>query len=263
VPLELEFEDRFESSELDRTRWLPYYFPHWSSRERAAARYAVGGGALRLRIDADQPPWCPELDGELRVSSLQTGLFAGPVGSEVGQHRFDARAVVREAQENVRLYTPRGGRVEARLRAPADPSLMVALWLIGYEDEPERSGELCVCEIFGRDVHEDHALVGMGIHPFADSTLVDDFEQVRVPVDAREAHTYAAEWEPGRAAFLVDGEVVKRSGQAPDYPLQLMLSLYELPGPERAAGGYPKEAVVEHVRGFRVSAPPGGDMPRP
>ena len=28
---------------------------------------------------------------------------------------------------------------------------MVALWLIGYEDEPDRSGEICVCEIFGRD----------------------------------------------------------------------------------------------------------------
>lgn len=256
--LELEFEDGFEGDELDRTRWLPCYLPHWSSRERAAARYEVGGGLLRLQIAADQRPWCPELDGDLRVSSLQTGLFAGPVGSGVGQHRFKPEAVVREAQESVRLYTPRYGRVELRLRAPADPSTMVALWLIGYEDEPERSAELCVCEIFGRDVEPDAALVGMGIHPFADPALVDDFERVRVPIDAREPHVYAVEWTPGRAEFAVDGHTSKRSGQAPDYPLQLMLSLYEFPDatdPRRSPDAYPKEAVVEWVRGYRVCSP--------
>ena len=82
---ELDFDETFEGTALDPSRWLPYYIPHWSSRERAAARYAIGGGALRLRIDADQEPWCPELDGEVRVSSVQTGAFAGPVGSTVGQ----------------------------------------------------------------------------------------------------------------------------------------------------------------------------------
>jgi hypothetical protein len=90
-----EFEDRFKGPELDERRWLPYYLPQWSSRERAAARYEVGGG-LRLLIEEDQPPWCPEWDGDVRVSSLQTGVFSGPLGSEVGQHRFTPRAVVRE-----------------------------------------------------------------------------------------------------------------------------------------------------------------------
>src|SRR6476660_1824568 len=98
MPFELEFEDTFDGVELDTTRWLPYYLPHWSSRERSAARYVVRGGLLRLRIDEDQPPWCPELDGELRVSSLQTGELAGPFGSAVGQHRFSDAAVVREEQ---------------------------------------------------------------------------------------------------------------------------------------------------------------------
>ena len=144
---ELEFEDTFESDTLDRARWLPYYLPHWSSRERAAARYEVGGGRLRLLIEHDQEPWCPELDGDLRVSSLQTGIFAGPLGSRAGQHRFHPDAVVREEQPPERLYTPHFGRVELSARALADPRCMVSLWLIGYEDEPERSGELCVCEL--------------------------------------------------------------------------------------------------------------------
>ena len=137
IARELEFEDTFESGELDTGRWLPYYLPHWSSRERAAARYEVGSG-LTLRIDPDQEPWCPEYDDGVRVSSLQTGSFAGRVGSPTGQHRFHPEAVVREEQPELRLYTPRYGRFELRARASDDPDAMVALWMIGFEDEPQR-----------------------------------------------------------------------------------------------------------------------------
>ena len=43
---ELEFEDTFEGGELDPGRWLPYYLPHWSGRERAAARYERDFGTV-------------------------------------------------------------------------------------------------------------------------------------------------------------------------------------------------------------------------
>jgi beta-glucanase (GH16 family) len=211
----------------------------------------VGRGRLRLLIEADQAPWCPELDGEVRVSSLQTGLYSGPVGSTVGQHRFNPRAVVREAQENVQLYTPRYGLIELRAAALDDPSNMVALWMIGYEDEPERSAEICVCEIFGRDVAPDHARVGMGVHPFGDPAITDDFAAERLPINARELHTYAAEWTPEHVAFFVDGERVKTVDQSPDYPMQLMLSVYEFPGDAGGGSGYPKEFMVDYVRGYR------------
>jgi hypothetical protein len=38
---------------------------------------------------------------------------------------------------------------------------MVAFWMIGFEDAPERSAEICICEIFGRDVQRDDAVVGV------------------------------------------------------------------------------------------------------
>jgi hypothetical protein len=241
----LEFEDTFDEPELDRSRWLPYYLPHWSSRDRAAARYELGDGCLRLRIDPGQEPWCPEWDGDVRVSSLQTGQFSGPPGSAIGQHRFHLEAVVREEQESVRLYTPRYGRVELRARASDEPDAMVALWLIGFEDEPQRSGELCVCEIFGRDVTPDEAVVGLGVRRFADPELEDDFHRVSVGLDALDFHDYAAEWSPGGATFFVDGEEVARVARAPAYPLQLMLSLYAFAPVRR-----PVEFTVDHVRGY-------------
>ena len=251
MPYELEFEDTFQGDALDLGRWLPSYLPHWSSRERSAARYELRDGLLRLRIDGDQEPWCPELDGDVRVSSLQTGAFSGPLGSAVGQHRFSPDAVVREEQQAVRLYTPRYGRIELRARASDDPRVMAALWLIGYEDEPERSGEICVCEVYGRDLAPGRATIGVGVHPFADPRLVDEFERVTLPLDARDFHRYAAEWTPGGVDFLVDGERVKTVAQAPDYPMQLMLSLYEFREGE-PEGPYPKELVVDYVRGYRL-----------
>jgi Glycosyl hydrolases family 16 len=244
VAWELEFDETFEGETLDPTRWLPYYLPHWSSRERAAARHEVGGGELRLLIEEDQKPWCPELDGDIRVSSLQTGTLDG-------QHRFDAAAVVREEQQPARLYTPQYGRIEIRCRATDDPDAMVALWMFGY-DGGERSAEICVCELFGRETGPGHLTVGVGVHPFDDPDIVDDFSKVRVDCDPLAAHRYAAEWTRTDVAFFVDGERIKTVDQSPGYPMQLMLSLYEFREGE-PRGPYPKTFAVDYVRGYRFA----------
>lgn len=255
---ELEFEDTFDGDGLDRRRWLPYYLPQWSSREAAAARYQLGDGVLRLLIEADQPPWCPEFDGQTRVSSLQTGVFAGPVGSPVGQSRFRPGLLVRQAQRPARLYTPRYGLFELRAKALDDPRCMVALWMIGYEDQPDRSAEICICEIFGRNVTAGRVGVGMGLHPFGDPAIREEFSVEVLDMDPREFHVYAAEWTPRRVAFFVDYRLVKTVEQSPGYPLQLMLGIYEFPDdgpPPRAAHRYPKQFVVDYVRGYRPITP--------
>ena len=255
---EIEVEDAFEGPTLDARLWLPFYLPQWSSRAASAAHYEVGGGSLRLRIDADQEPWCPEFDGDTRVSSLQTGLFAGPVGSPVGQHRFRDGLVVREAQPTVALYVPQYGLFELQARALDDPTAMVALWMIGFEDEPARSAEICICEIFGRDVGPAQSRIGMGLHPFGDPAITDEFAAETLPIDARESHVYAAEWTPGFVALYVDGRLIKVVRQSPSYPMQFMLNIYG----ERGA----PEFIVERFRGYRpISGPaarPSAWLPR-
>jgi len=257
---ELEVDERFDADALDARLWLRHYLPHWSSREASAARFDLGGGELRLRIDADQPPWNPERDGWLRVSSLQTGQFAGPLGSSVGQLQFAQGLTVREEQPTTALYTPRYGLFEIRLRGTPDPANMVALWMIGYEDAPDRSGEILICEVFGREMSAGSARIGMGIRPWADPALSDEFEFVSIDIDAREPHWYAAEWTPDRVAFFVDEALVKVAEQSPSYPMQFMLSLYEFAdGPERPSPleSYPKVAVVDRFRGWRPLSGPG------
>jgi hypothetical protein len=252
---ELEFDESFDSPTLSPERWIPHYLPQWSSREQSAARCAIRDGMLTLRVDTDQPPWCPEFDGALKVSSLQTGVFAGPLGSAIGQHRFHDDLVVREAQEAARLYTPHFGLVEARVKATGHPRCMVALWMIGFEDIPTRSAELCVFEIFGSSVSPGRATIGMGVHPFGDPQLTDQFLQLDVQLDATEFHTYSVEWVPDRSLFYIDDVPVARVDQAPDYPLQLMLDIYEFPADgSDDSETYPKELVVDFVRGFRRRA---------
>lgn len=251
---EFEFEDTFDGDELDESRWIAHYLPHLSTWERAATRYMVGGGQLRLLMEADQQPWCPELDGPLRVSSLQTGLFAGAPGSTTEQHQFEPKAVVRNGPWDIRRYTPQYGLLEIRLKAIADPRCMVAFWMIGVEDEPERSAEICICEIFGRTVASDQAAMGMGPHPFGDPRIVDEFAAEPVPIDAREFHVYQAEWTPEHIDFFVDGRHIKTVGQSPSYPMQLMLGLYEFADDTNVASdpsAYPKQVVVDYVRGSR------------
>jgi hypothetical protein len=247
---EIAFEDDFDAPTLDETRWLPDYLPHWSTADRTAARYEIREGVLRLLIEADQPPWCPELDGDLRVSSLQTGVFAGPLGSKVGQLQFHPDVVVRSPQQSRALLTVQYGLIETRMRALDDPRAMVALWMIGFEDAPERSSEICVAEIFGRDVRSDRARIGMGVHPWADPAITDDFVAEELAIDVRDWHIYSADWTPDGVAWYVDGGLIRMVSQSASYPMQLMLGIYEFPiaDDSRRPADYPKAFEVDWVR---------------
>ena len=99
---ELEFDENFtEPGSRPRSmgRALFAALDHPGALRRALR---VGIGVLRLRIDADQPAWRIE-DGELRVSNIQTGTFAGPAGSPIGQHRHRPDLAVRTPQATRRL----------------------------------------------------------------------------------------------------------------------------------------------------------------
>lgn len=248
---QLDFHDEFDSPALNLSNWIPYYLPQWSSRQNSAPRYHIADSALVLRIDADQPPWCPEFDGEIKASSLQTGLYAGEVGSTAGQLHFNPALVVREAQTPQRTYMPQYGYFEARIKAVPFAGNHVALWMIGFEDTPEQSGEIAIFEIFGAHVEEAQSEVRYGVHPWGDSALMDEFYKDVLPMDATDFHLYAAEWTPTHLDFYVDNVKRRTIHQSPAYPMQVMLSIYELPGYESSPADYPKRFTIDYVRGYQ------------
>lgn len=247
-----DVDERFDGVALDDGRWWPYYTPHWSSRDASAARWSVGPGGLELRIEESTEPWAPALDGDLRVSHVQTGQFSGPVGSPIGQHRFRAGLAVTQEQPEHRGWLVHHGVIEVRMAAIRHPDVMVAFWPIGFEDRPDDCGELCIAEIFGSELDDDSGWVGVGVKPQNDPRLREDFEKVRVDGDLTGMHDYAVEWMPGRVRFFVDGRWVKTSVQSIDYPVQLMLEVYEFPRDDgtRDSAALPHVLRVERVRSF-------------
>ena len=248
------FADEFDGSELDRTVWTPHYLPAWSSRAASAATYIVEDSCLRLSIPPDQGLWCADdHTPPTRVSGVQSGSFSGPVGSTVGQQPFRDGQPVREEQPPFWGWTPDGGYIEMRLRGIVTPRSMVAFWMVGLEDRPERSAEICVAEVFGDAVEPgSSAAVGMGLHTFRDPDVPEDFEAIRLPVDISEFHTYAVDWTHQRATFLVDGDEVRACPRPPTYPMQMMVAVFDFP--ERSTGDDADavpELIVDHLRGYR------------
>jgi hypothetical protein len=78
--------------------------------------------------------------------------------------------------------------------------------------------------------------------------LVDDFAAPRLPVDPADLHDYAVDWDEHEAVFSVDGSPVRRCPRPPNYPMQLMLAMFDFPD---WSGGDDSplvpELVVEHV----------------
>lgn len=240
-------DERFDGAELDRSVWAPWYLPHWSSRAASAATYQVGGG-LRLTIPVEQPLWAEGVhETPLRVSGVQSANFSGPVGSTIGGQPFRPGLVVHEEQPAFWGYTPLYGHLEIRMRGVITPRSMIAFWLAGIEDIPDRSGEICVAEIFGTAPRA----VGMGLHRFRDTRLTEDFGTVTLSGEVSAFHTYGVSWHPDSLTFTIDGREVKRIDQAPDYPVQLEIAVFDFP--DRAhlvPGGTPvPELVVTHVSG--------------
>jgi hypothetical protein len=256
-----ELDEEFHSDGLDPQVWAPYYLPHWSSRAESAANLRVHDAELHLSIPADHPLWCPDRHPEpLRVSCIQSGNWSGPVGSTAGPQPFAEGLTVREEQPALWGYTPHHGHVEVRMRAAVSPRSMFAFWLAGLEDVPGRAGEICVAEVFGDAVRPGSADVGTGVKALGDRDLVQEFSADPLPIDVTQFHTYAVDWRPDGLTFTVDGEVVRTSAQSPDYPMQLMLGLFDFPAkadPDAAAVPV-AELFVSHVRGRPVteSLPP-------
>lgn len=248
--LQLRFTEDFGSGRLDEQKWIDQYLPHWTTPERSQARYRIDRDGLTLLIEADQPAWRLE-DGGMRVSNLQTGSRSGPIGSGDGQHRHTDALTVRTPTPERRLWTPSDGAVEVTAAASPEPDCMLGIWLVGFEDRPDESGELCIAELFGNLRSPGRSAVRTGVKAHHDPGLVTDMIDIELPIDTADLHTYAARWDSEGIRILVDDQLVRESSQVLDYPLQLMIDIFEFRQTEDVdPADYPKQARITSVRGY-------------
>jgi hypothetical protein len=260
----LEFHDEFDGTTLDADRWIIAYLPQWSSTAQSAPNYTMANSNLVLQITQDQQPWCPEFDGEVRCSSIQTGSFSGALGSKIGQHRFSDALIVREAQPNIQKYTPQYGYFEIRAKGLTTSANHVSLWMIGYEDAPERSAEIALFELLGIQRNPARSGIRYGVHPWGDPDIAEEFYEDYFEMDSAQFHIYALEWTPTHLDFYIDNVKIRTIQQSPDYPMQFMLSVYELPfdgawtGVYDPTDPYPRTFTVDYLRTYQ----PIGGYPR-
>ena len=77
-------------------------------------------------------------------------------------------------------------------------------------------------------VNKDSAIIGFGVHPFGDKKICDEFYEERFEIDVTEWNTYRFTWTQNDISFFINNNHIKTIKQSPDYPMQLMLNLYDL-----------------------------------
>ena len=241
-----DFSDDFLDG-LDAAKWIAHYLPQWTVPERSEARYRIVDSGLELRIDADQRDWREE-DAPMRVSNLQTAVFSGAVGSTRGTHRHRPDGLeVRTAFPTRLLFAPSRGRVDVTVAASTDDGCMLAAWLVGTEHLDENdSGEICIFEI-DADAVSATSRARTGIKAHHDPRLTTDMAEVVLPFDASSPHTWTVIWGDGETTIGCEGRVLRRMPQAPEYPMMLLIDLFEVGAP---SGTYPKTAVISEVRAW-------------
>lgn len=222
------FRERFER--LDPEVWTDAYLPAWSSRTAAAATYAVGDDGLVLSIPAEQPLWCPGLHPTpLRVSGIHSANRSGPVGSTDAQQPFGDHLVVREQQPTMLGMVPHFGRIAVTCAAQITGRSMFSAWMVGLEDRPDRCGEICLVEVFGETIDGGTVSVGQGVHRFRDPAVREDFSAPARQLDISRLHTYEIDWSPVGVRFAIDGAVTRTTEQSPNYPMMIILGLFDFP----------------------------------
>jgi beta-glucanase (GH16 family) len=129
---------------------------------------------------------------------------------------------------------------------------VAAFWMIGFEDSPEKSGEICIMEVKGQNVKSNQFVNGYGIHPFGDVNLKEEFFEDKIDSDPSVSNIYAARWQPNQVDFYINNKLIRTINQSPNYEMQLMLNIYEIPSELKETGFYPKKFIIDYVRGYSL-----------
>lgn len=224
---EIMFDD-FINESLNEDYWFEFYLPQWSNRVLSRPSYIIENSVLKLFIRDNQKPWCPKWNGNVKVSNLQTGVFSGPLGSSLGQHHFTDNLIVQEEQKKEIKVSLHYGIVEFKARCRIGSDNVAALWLIGIEEKVEESAEICLFELKGTNVQKTKSVIGYGVHPFNDPYVKDCFYEESFEIDVADWNVYAFDWYPTGIDFYINGKLIKRVSESPNYPMQLMLNFYDI-----------------------------------
>lgn len=242
---ELVWQDEFDGTQLDLTKWQPQ----------------IGTGC---------PSLCGWGNNELQYYRSQNATVSGGfLTITAKQESFGGSSYTSARLRTLNRGDWTYGRYEMRARMPIGRGLWQAFWMLPSDADYgtwAASGEIDIIEYLG---HRPHEIFGTlhygGTYPenvyssrtfaLSSGNFHDDF------------HVFALEWDPYEMRWLVDGQVfatqVNWYSTAAPYPapfdrrFHLLLNLAvggNLPGPPDGTTVFPQEFVVDYVRVYQLPA---------
>jgi len=225
------FADEFDGPSLNRTFWATTmaFIGRSGARHHNSSylSYAadedviVSGGTLRLRADAVM------IDGMDPI-----GQFEFTEGFVSTHDRF--------------AFTY--GYVEVRAKMPGGRGIWPTIWLMPADHS--WPPEFDIAEYYGTPQH-----IRFGLASGTMREVRWDDALFELPAVESDWHTYGLLWEPGHAAWLLDGEVKLEvwGGQVPDKPMYLIMNngVSSRFGPSGEPDGstiFPNFLEVDYVR---------------
>lgn len=259
-PLEKEgyrliFDDEFDKTQLDPTKWVDRYLSSWSTTASRTNQWTMANGIMDIQITADTKPWCEEFDGQTVVTGFTTG-------QRNGLHNWTGRNRVKNPEDMQLTHINQYGYYEIRAKGQSGSSRHSAWWLIGFEDVPDESAEIDIFEILGNNNQNVPAALHAWNDPDAFVGGIPSYTDYNKDFN-NEWHVYGFDWQQGTGAgaypdkfiFYIDGIKVGEKHVNVDYPMIQLFSLYE-----KRAGGwtgnwewmtYPNSFGIDYVRVYK------------
>ena len=264
----LVWNDEFEGTEIDRTKWdFDIGNGFYDYKNHA---WVEGWGNEELQYYTEMHANASVKDSKLTLRARKESLHGcGYTSARLKTRTRDGRT----------LFSTTCGRIEFRAKVPWGKGLWPALWMLPTDDKYggwAASGEIDLMEIVGEKPHEVLNSIHYGstyprrtlhthVHPLAGGSMVSDW------------HVYACEWEPGEIRFYVDdvhtstesfwwscsrlkdgaGVEARKAAElnpwpAPfDQPFYLLMNVAvggNFPGAPNSDTQFPAELVVDYVR---------------
>ncbi|WP_051732143.1 family 16 glycosylhydrolase [Kitasatospora phosalacinea] len=247
----LDFDEEFDGSTLDPSKWLDSYLPHWTSTpQNAKARYGIANGVLTERLDPDTPAWNAQYDGTVKISSIQSY-------EKDRWHRFNSSMPNDHHEPDFNGYSTKYGYFEIRAKnSDAGGGGHQAFWLVGTGDTTgaNANSEIDMIEtFFSKPANWRIAAYGWSDPDFLGSWYLSD---TTVPNGSptSEYHVYGMDWTPTRLDFYYDNQLYKTIDDAPNSPMGMILGLYTDAGSGVHNDVWPKTWNVDYLRVYKSNA---------
>ena len=96
--------------------------------------------------------------------------------------------------------------------------------------------------------------MGRGIKKINDPKLTTEFDETKLPIRLSDWHVYSLDWTPDGVRFFLDGKLISKTSQSPDYPMQLMVNIYEIPGSDSKASDTEAWFEIDYIRAYQPHA---------